>query len=148
MKKGEMLSNAIVLATNAHQGQFDKGGSPYILHPLAVMNMVESEEEEIRCIAVLHDVIEDTKTTYEDLVRVGMSDRVIKGVMSMTKMLGETFEAYKKRVMSNEDAMRVKSADLRHNSDFRRLKGITSKDIERLGKYQVFYYEIRQKLEK
>ncbi len=148
MKRGEMLSNAIVLATNAHQGQFDKGGNPYILHPLAVMHMVDSVEEEVRAIAVLHDVIEDTKTTYEDLVKAGMSARVIEGVMAMTKQLGETFAYYKGKVMKNKDAMLVKAADLRHNSDFRRLKGITDKDIERLGKYQVFYYEIMQELEK
>jgi (p)ppGpp synthase/HD superfamily hydrolase len=67
MKKGTMLANMLHIATTAHHGQFDRGGAPYILHPLAVMQMTKSNDEEIQCIALGHDVIEDTKITFQDL---------------------------------------------------------------------------------
>jgi (p)ppGpp synthase/HD superfamily hydrolase len=62
MKKGELLGKVLVLATNAHAGQFDRGGKPYILHPLKVMHYLKTDDEELQCIALLHDVIEDTDT--------------------------------------------------------------------------------------
>ncbi len=146
MKKGELLDKAIVIATNAHHGQFDKGGKPYILHPLAVMNMLATEDEELMAIGLLHDVIEDTKVTYKDLRDAGMTERVIDGIRGMTKLPGQTLEEYKEQVFDNIDTMKTKACDLRHNSDFRRLKGVSEKDIERMAKYQVFYFQIQQKL--
>lgn len=146
MKKGEMLSKAIVIATNAHIGQFDRGGNPYILHPLKVMHYLKTSDEELQCIAVLHDTIEDSDVTYKDLVNAGMSVRVIAGVKALTKVPGQTYDEYKQEVFSNNDAMLVKKEDLRHNTDIRRLKGVTEKDIERMVKYQTFYMEIQQKL--
>ena len=68
MKKGEMLGAMLLLATNAHAGQFDKGGNPYILHPLRVMSFLKTDDEELQCIALGHDVIEDTSVTYRDLI--------------------------------------------------------------------------------
>lgn len=147
MKKGEMLASALHLATNAHDGQFDKGGNPYILHPLKVMHYLKSCDEELQCIALLHDVIEDTATTYLDLGEAGMSLRVIQGVQALTKQKGYTYNQYKEQVFANEDAMRVKLADLRHNTDIRRLKGVSEKDMQRMAKYHVFYVELREKLE-
>lgn len=146
MKKGEMLNKMLVLATNAHAGQFDKGGSPYILHPLRVMSFLKEDDEELRCIALGHDVIEDTDTTYADLKAAGMSDRVIAGIEALTKRRGETYDEYKARVFANVDAMKVKICDLRHNTDIRRLKGVTEKDIARIAKYHTFYVELREKL--
>jgi (p)ppGpp synthase/HD superfamily hydrolase len=146
MKKGELLDKAIVIATNAHHGQLDKGGKPYILHPLSVMNMLATEDEELMAIGLLHDVVEDTKVTYKDLRDAGMTERVIDGIRGMTKLPGQTLDEYKEQVFSNVDTMKVKSCDLRHNSDFRRLKGVSEKDIERMAKYQVFYFQIQQKL--
>lgn len=143
MRKGEMLAAMLVIATNAHAGQFDKGGNPYITHPLKVMHYTKSSDEEIQCIAVGHDVIEDTSVTYKDLRDAGMSERVINGIRAITKQPGQTLEEYKIGVMANKDAMIVKSADLRHNSDIRRLKGVTEKDIERIAKYMQFYSEIQ-----
>ncbi len=145
MKKGEMLSAAILLATNAHAGQYDKGGNPYILHPLKVMHYLKTDDEELQCMAVLHDVVEDTKTTWEDIIQAGMTDRVVKGLISLTKMPGQSKNEYRAAILSNKDAMAVKKADLRHNSDIRRLKGVTDKDIERVAYYQRFYMEIIQK---
>jgi hypothetical protein len=115
MKKGEMLGTMLVIATNAHAGQFDRGGAPYILHPLKVMHYLKSE-------------------------------RVIAGIRALTKQPGQTYEEYKAGVFASEDAMRVKLADLRHNTDIRRLKGVTEKDIARMAKYHMFYMEIKSRL--
>lgn len=147
MKKGEMLDRMLVIVTNAHHGQFDKGGMPYILHPLKVMHYLKSDDEELMCMALGHDVVEDTKVTYKDLRDAGISERVIEGIRALTKVPGETLEEYKARVFASHDAMLVKRADLRHNSDIRRLKGVTHKDLERMAKYHLFYLEIGVELE-
>ena len=106
----------------------------------------DDRDEELECIALLHDVIEDTKTTWQDLRDIGCTDRIINAVEALTKMPGETYDEYKERIFKNVDAMRVKKCDLRHNSDIRRLKGITEKDIARIAKYQKFYLEIEAEL--
>lgn len=146
MKKGEMLAKMLVIVTNAHAGQFDKGGNPYVLHPLKVMHYLKSDDEELMCIALGHDVIEDTNVTFRDLRDAGMTERVIVGISGVTKMPGQTQEEYEDGVCSNVDCMRVKKADLRHNSDIRRLKGVTDKDIARIAKYMKFHARIDAKL--
>ena len=146
MKKGEMLDKALLLATNSHHGQFDKGGSPYILHPIKVMHYLKTDDEELQCMALLHDVVEDCDVTFVDLEAAGMSKRVIDAVRCLTKQRGQTLAEYKEVIFSNIDAMLVKRADLRHNSDIRRLKGVTHKDLERMAKYHLFYLEIGAKL--
>ena len=150
MKKGEMLSKAIVIAVNGHNGQFDRGGNAYILHPLKVMHYLKTDDEELQVIAVLHDVIEDSsgenRVTYEDLRNAGISERVIVTVRGLTKVPGQTAEEYEQAVLSNIDAMLVKKEDLRHNSDIRRLKGVSEKDIKRMEKYNRFYLKIVAKL--
>jgi (p)ppGpp synthase/HD superfamily hydrolase len=146
MRKGEMLDKMLNIAVNAHHGQFDKGGNPYILHPLKVMHYLKSDDEELMCMALGHDVIEDTDVTYQDLRDAGISERVIKGLQCLTKQRGQTYQEYKAAVFSSEDAMRVKMADLRHNTDIRRLRGVTEKDIARIAKYQMFYTEIKDRL--
>ncbi len=147
MKKGEMLGKMLVIATNAHAGQFDRGGNPYILHPLKVMHYLKTTDEELMCMALGHDVIEDTSVTYKDLREAGISERVIEGIRSLTKQPGQTYDEYKQGVFANVDAMRVKMADLRHNTDIRRLKGVTEKDIARMAKYHQFFVEIKARLE-
>lgn len=99
------------------------------------------------CIALGHDVIEDTKVTFQELRDAGISERVISGIQALTKQPGQTYEEYKETVFSNVDAMRVKMADLRHNTDVRRLKGVTEKDIARMAKYHQFFIEIKARLE-
>lgn len=142
-KKGEQLSKMIVLATNRHDGQFDRGGNPYILHTLAVMLMNPNFDEEQKCIAVGHDLIEDTKTTYKELRDMGFTARVIEGIRCLTKVPGETYEEYIERVKSNRDAVLVKLCDLQHNTDIRRLKGVSRKDMERTERYYHFYLELQ-----
>lgn len=143
MKKGMMLANMLLLATNAHAGQFDRGGKPYILHPLKVMHYLKSDDEELQCIALGHDIIEDTDVTYGELSAAGMSTRVLEGIRALTKVRGESYTEYKRRVLQNRDAMRVKLCDLRHNTDIRRLKGVTEKDVARTARYHEFWVEIQ-----
>lgn len=145
-KRGELIGKMLVLATNAHAGQFDKGGKPYILHPLRVMANLNTEDEELQCIALGHDVIEDTDTTYQDLIDLGMTARIIDGIRGLTKLPGQTLDEYKAGVFASVDRMLVKKADLEDNTDIRRLKGITEKDFERMARYQRFYMEIAQRL--
>lgn len=146
MRKGEMLAQMLHIATTAHHGQMDKGGNPYILHPLKVMHYLKSDDEELMCMALGHDVIEDTTVTYQDLRDAGISDRVIQGIRALTKQPGQTYDEYKASVFASNDAMQVKMADLRHNSDIRRLKGVTDRDVARIAKYMKFYSEIRDRL--
>jgi len=141
--KGEYLNKMLVLVVNRHAGQFDKAGKPYVLHCLAVMNILNSDDEELQCIAVAHDLIEDTKTAYSELREMGFSKRVVEGIDALTKRPGETYDEYKIRVFANADARKVKMADLTHNSDIRRLKGATQKDFDRMAKYHRFYLELQ-----
>lgn len=143
MKKSTMLDIAISIAIYAHQNQFDKGGHPYILHVLYVMLRMDIKDEELMCIAVLHDSIEDNKQiTVEYLRACGMSERIIEGVRCITKIKGEPYQMYKDRVFSNPDSIRVKMADLEHNMDTHRLSVITEKDMERVAGYREFYNEL------
>lgn len=141
-KRGELLNKMLVLATNSHAGQYDRGGKPYILHPLAVMYMLEAQDEELQCIALGHDIVEDCDVTYTQLRELGFTERVIEGIRCLTKVPGETYEEYKLKVKGNTDAVRVKIADLRHNTDVRRLKGLSDKDINRMQRYFQFYMEL------
>ena len=160
MKSGEMLSKAILIATQAHAGQFDKGGKPYILHPLTVLHKVGQVSEEVQCIAVLHDVIEDctgkiihidghqVTISFAMLAEQGMTVGVVEGVRALTKMPGQTYEEYQHAVLSNHSSMLVKLEDLRTNSDLRRMKSKTigEKDVQRVAKYMAFYALITSKL--
>lgn len=143
-RKGELLNTMLVLATNGHQHQFDKGGKPYILHPLAVMYLLGDADEELQCIAVGHDLVEDCGVTYVQLRELGMTERIIDGIRCLTKIPGETHDEYKAKVKSNTDSIKVKKADLTHNTDIRRLKGVTPKDMARMEKYFHFYLELCQ----
>ena len=144
----EMLSKMLVLATTTHEGQYDKAGLPYILHPLKVAHYLKTDDLELMCIAIGHDLVEDHGKiiTYTMLRELGFSERVINGIRCLTKLPGETYEEYKAKVMSCIDAILVKMADLRHNTDIRRLKGVTEKDIKRTVKYHQFYLELEAKL--
>lgn len=143
-----MLNVAIILAAAAHAEQFDRAGEPYILHCLKVMHYIKNTDEELLCIAVLHDVLEDTTVTVDILAAEGMSKRVIDGVVAMTKLPEHKndYDAYIKQVMNNPDAIKVKMADLRHNMDIRRLKGVTDKDMNRIAKYARAYKQLETAL--
>lgn len=139
----EMLDTMLVLCVQKFSGRTDKGGKPYILHCLAVMHKLRTDDEERMCIGVGHDLVEDTGTTYQELRELGFSERVIDGIRCLTKVPGETPEEYALKVLSNDDAILVKLRDLEHNSDIRRLKGLREKDFQRLQKYQILYARLK-----
>lgn len=127
------LEKAIQIAATAHNGQTDKGGKPYILHPLRVMIQMDSEAAMI--VAVLHDVVEDSEYTFDNLKAFGFSNEIITAVKYLTKQEGEPYETYLQRIKSNSLARQVKLADLKDNMNLQRLQNITSKDVERQEKY-------------
>jgi (p)ppGpp synthase/HD superfamily hydrolase len=139
------LGKMIALAATAHYEQKDKSGKPYILHCLAVMRILNSDDDTLNCIAVGHDLLEDTNVTHTWL-RDCFSDRVYKAIVALTKTKGQSYEDYQLQVMGNIDAVKVKIADLTHNSDITRLKGLTDKDFERMKKYHAFYTKLKDYL--
>ena len=127
------LEDAILLAAEAHRGQTEKAGNPYILHPLRVMFRLESEND--RIVGVLHDVIEDTHYTLKDLRAKGYPEQLLQALGCLTRRETETYEEFITRVRTNPLATRVKLADLEDNMDVRRLPALNEKDAERLRKY-------------
>jgi len=127
------IEMAIQIAIDAHKGQVDKAGEPYILHPLRVMMNVSGEAEKI--VAVLHDVIEDSAVTLADLERSGFSKEVCAAVGALTKAEQEDYDAYLQRVRQNPIAHRVKLADLTDNMDLQRLPELSPDSYKRMSKY-------------
>lgn len=140
-----MIKKAIRIATRAHDGQTDKAGKPYIEHPLRVMEKCGNETDKI-C-AVLHDVIEDTDLTLEDLRAEGFSEEVLEVLDLVTKQPGEDYEAFIERICANPAACRVKLADLADNMDLSRLAQPTEEDFRRLEKYERAVERIRAAIE-
>jgi len=127
------LEEAIILAANAHRGQKDKAGAPYILHPLRLMMQMKSETERIA--AVLHDLIEDTACSLEELSKAGYSQEILDALDCLTRRHDETYSAFIDRVKENPLAVKVKLADLEDNLNIKRLKTIAEKDLLRLNRY-------------
>ena len=133
-----MLNRAIKIATEAHAGQLDKVGQPYINHPLRVMNMGATVEEKI--VGVLHDVVEDSDWTLEQLVAEGFSAEIIEALRCVTKLSDdEPYDEFIKRIAVNPLAVKVKLNDLTDNMDIRRLTDISDNDVKRLRKYLKAY---------
>lgn len=128
------LEDAIALAVEAHRGQLDKYGGPYITHPLRVMFQLEEETD--RIVAVLHDVIEDSELTLADLERMGYDETIIAALDGLTKREGEAYPDYISRALAHPISRRVKLADLTDNMDIRRVgEELTDKDCQRLQRY-------------
>lgn len=127
------IEKAIETALKAHENKVDRYGKPYILHPIRVMIKMEDDAEKI--VGVLHDVIEDSEITFDDLRKEGFSDEIINAVDCLTKREEEEYFDYIHRVIQNPIAKRVKLADLEDNMDLKRIDVITEKDIARLNKY-------------
>ena len=133
------LGNAIALAARGFEFKFDKAGKPYILHCLRVMNNLHTDDDELNIIAILHDCIEDGICTLTELIAAGYSQRICIALLVLTHICEDTYEDYIKRVATNPDAIKVKLADLKDNSDITRLKGLTKKDFDRMEKYHKAY---------
>ena len=129
------LENALVLAATHHAGQVDKAGQPYILHPIRMMLAVKTDEERIA--AILHDTVEDTSLTFDDLEEAGFSSSVIEAVKALTKTDGESRIEAAKRAAANPVARQVKLADVADNMDLGRLPNPTESDLKRLEEYKL-----------
>ncbi|MBD9562708.1 HD domain-containing protein [Pseudomonas sp. PDM09] len=130
----QTLERAIAIAAAAHEGQVDKGGAPYILHPLKVMLRVNTLEE--RIVAVLHDVVEDCGISFDDLRNEGFSETVLMAIASVTKVPDESYEEFIERAAQNPIGRVVKLADLEENSDLSRIAQPSWEDLERVEKYR------------
>ncbi|MET0399023.1 MAG: HD domain-containing protein [Longimicrobiaceae bacterium] len=127
------IEDAIALAVRAHRGQKDRAGAPYILHPLRMMFRVETDAEKMA--AVLHDVVEDTDWTLDDLRAEGFPEEVVAAVDHLTRREGESYEEFVRRAAAHPVARRVKLADLEDNMDVRRMGTVTAEDADRLTRY-------------
>jgi len=135
MKRNKtLLEKAIELAVESHSGQKDKGGSPYILHPLRLMMKMDNVSEMI--VAVLHDVVEDTVLTLDHLKEKGFSERELSAIDHLTRRKRESYTKFIKRVKEDPIAVRVKLVDIEDNLDIKRLNMLTKKAIKRLKKYR------------
>lgn len=129
----EQVNRALRLAYEAHQGQFDKSGVPYVFHPLHLAEQMPDEESIVA--ALLHDVVEDTDYSLEDLKSMGFPPKALEAVALLTHTGEEPYLRYVARIKENPIAKRVKLADLRHNSDLSRIRQVTERDRERVEKY-------------
>ena len=135
------LNRAIEIATKAHEGASDKYGAPYFNHVTRVMNMGKTDNEKI--VGVLHDVIEDTHWTFEDLEKEGFSKEVIDALKCVTKTSeDEDYAEFITRVKINPLAVKVKLNDLTDNLDIKRMPEVLESDLKRLNKYLRAYNEL------
>jgi (p)ppGpp synthase/HD superfamily hydrolase len=128
------LNRAITIAIAAHAGQVDKGGQPYIMHPVRVMLSLKSEEA--RIVAVLHDVLEDCPDYAWMVEQAGFSQPVLDALQALTKRHLEAYSDFIARVGLNPLATEVKIADMRDNMDLSRIPFPTDKDYDRVEKYR------------
>lgn len=128
------LETAIKIALDAHAGQGDKAGKPYLLHPLRVMLAMDQENEQI--VAILHDVVEDTDWTFGRLQEVGFPEDVLEAIYSVTRQTGESYMDFIRRAGQNEVGRKVKMADLEDNLDLSRTAEPTEQDYKRMEKYR------------
>ena len=131
----ELTKKAMRLCFEAHKDQTDKTGLPYVFHPFHV---AESMTDEIATtVALLHDVVEDSGYTLEDLAAMGFPERVIDALALLTHDQSEGYFDYVRRIKADPVARAVKLSDLTHNSDLSRLDRVTQRDIDRVEKYRI-----------
>ena len=133
MIKTHLTEKALNIATLAHEKQADKGGKPYILHPLRVAENMTDEAS--ACVALLHDVIEDTYVTLKELEAEGFYPEIIEALKLLTHHEAQDYMEYIAAIAENPLARNVKIADLRHNADLTRIEKPTREDFTRQEKY-------------
>lgn len=140
------LERAIQLAAIHHAGGKDKMGKPYILHPLRVMSSLGLDVTDAhRIVAVLHDTIEDTELTADDLYEEGFSEEIVTAVLLLTKTSDYDEDEYFRKIMNNPIARAVKIKDLEDNMDIRRIinkADLGQKDLERIKKYNRRHHQL------
>ena len=129
-----MTNIALKLCFEANKNQIDKSGMPYVFHPFHLAEQMTDEKTTV--VALLHDVIEDTEYTLNDLKDKGFTDDVLSAIALMTHADGVPYMEYVALIKTNPIAKTVKLADLRHNSDMSRLDRVTACDRERVEKYK------------
>lgn len=129
-----MHRKAYLLARKAYEGLTDKGGNPYFLHAVTIAERMPVEDEKI--VALLHDVIEDTGMTIQDLKKEGFSNEIIMAIVAITRNKDEPYDDYILRVKENPIGKKVKIQDLLHNMDLTRIPEPSQKDIDRVEKYR------------
>jgi (p)ppGpp synthase/HD superfamily hydrolase len=132
-KNMSTLENAISIAIEAHRGEVDQSGVPYILHPLRLMMQMDTEEEMI--VAVLHDVVEDGNVNISMLRDQGFTQHILDAIVSVTRKENESYEDFIERVSSNALGRKIKCADLMDNLNISRLRKLTDRDLNRITKY-------------
>ena len=143
LSTNDLMYKSLEIVTRLFNDKSDKGGFPYVIHLLKVYSGVSDYNEKV-C-ALLHDVVEDTDVTFDDLKKVGYDDAIIDTLEVLTKKKGEDYRDYIERIINsgNMHAMNIKIADLRHNMDLSRIKNPTSNDYERISKrYEPAYQKI------
>lgn len=137
----QLLSKAINIAMQAHAGQVDKAGMPYIGHVMRVMQAGKTIDEKI--VGVLHDMVEDTTWTFDALLAEGFPVHIVDALRCVTKLSDdEPYESFINRVKTNPLAVAVKINDLTDNMDIRRLQTLTDADVQRLRKYLMAYQSL------
>ena len=129
-----LIRKALDICYDAHEGQMDSGGTPYVFHPVHLAEQMDSEEE--ICTALLHDVLEDSDYSGDDLRRSGFPDQVVDTVELLTRRPGTPYMDYIYSLKGHELACKIKRADLIHNCELSRLNEITEIDLKRREKYQ------------
>lgn len=123
------------IAYRAHQGQVDKAGKPYINHPKYVAEHCQTQEG--KCTAWLHDVLEDSALTEDDLLKYGLDRKIVDAVVILTRKENQSYFTYIKQIRDNSIASEVKTQDWKHNMQLGRLKEIKLKDLIRWLKYRI-----------
>lgn len=136
-----MLEKAVEIAISAHKNQKDKSGEAYIGHLLRVMQAGKTEDEQI-C-GILHDLVEDTEWTFEDIKKEGFPNHIIDALKCLTKQKNENYDQFIDRVLTNKLAVRVKLNDLTDNMNIKRLGKLEEKDVERLNTYLKAYRKLK-----
>lgn len=140
MTEAELIETALAIALAAHRGQRDKSGAAYILHPVRLM--AQFDDTPTRVVALLHDTVEDSALTLDDLRARGFPEAIVAGVEAMTRRADETYEAFIARAGANPLARRVKRADLADNMDLKRLAVVGEGDVARLRRYFAAWHRL------
>lgn len=130
----EMTKKALKLCFEAHKNQADKSGMPYVFHPFHLAEQME--DENTVTVALLHDIVEDTEYSLDDLKNMGFPQQVIEALGLLTHDKSVPYMDYVKKIKENSIAKVVKLADLKHNSDLSRLETIDEKALKRVKKYK------------
>lgn len=130
-----MTKKALKICFKAHINQVDKTGVPYVFHPFHLAEQMDDEESV--CLALLHDVVEDTSMTFEDLINEGFSEKIISALRLLTHLNSTPYMEYIQKIKENPLAKKVKLADLRHNSDLSRLDLLVDKIPSKLELYKI-----------